>query len=232
MTEPNKDAEDFFDTWAIYRKIVAGNNMFHREIYADVAEVLNGLGCGFSLLDLGCGDAACLAPVLADVPVTSYQGVDLSETALNLAAENLAALSCPVELQRADLLQALHQTQRQYDVVFSSFAVHHLPLAQKAEFFQAAHSRLNENGMLLLIDTVREESEALPIYLDAYCQWIHKDWVGIEPEEKEIACRHIIDNDFPESLSTLQDISRQAGFEHCRQVNRYRWHRVLCFQAI
>lgn len=231
MTEPNKDAEDFFETWSIYRKIVAANNMFHREIYADVKKLLSGLDSGFSLLDLGCGDAACLAPVLADLPIAHYQGVDLSETALSLAAENLRALPGTIGLQRADLLQALLDSEARYDVVFSSFAVHHLSLPQKTAFFQVAHSRLNENGMLLLIDTVREEEEDLPAYLNAYCAWLRQDWIGIEPEEKDIACRHIIDNDFPEDLGTLQAISRQAGFGDCRELSRYRWHHVLCFQS-
>ncbi|MDO9105628.1 MAG: class I SAM-dependent methyltransferase [Methylovulum sp.] len=232
MTEPDKDAADFFDTWVIYRSIVAHNNMFHREIYADVAEFLAGLGDGFSMLDLGCGDAACLAPVLAGAAIMEYRGVDLSETALQLAAKNLAALPCPVSLQQTDLLQALHENPTQYDVIFSSFAVHHLSLPQKTAFFRAAHSRLNHNGRLLLIDTVRAEGEDLPAYLHAYCQWIDKDWIGITPEEKAVACEHIMEYDFPENMSTLSAISAQAGFTSCCQLNQYRWHRVLCFQSV
>ena len=232
MTDTNTlpGAEDFFDTWNIYRKIVANNNMFHKEIYADVQQVLTALGNDFSVLDLGCGDAACLAPVLAGQAVSHYHGVDLSQTALGLAAANLAALSCPVSFQQADLLQALLDTEQRYQVIFSSFALHHLPLAQKGEFFQAVYPRLAEGGLLLLIDTCRDADESLSTYLASYCDWLCNDWVGINDEEKTIACRHITENDLPEELATLTALARSAGFTQCLEVSQYRWHRVLSFQ--
>jgi hypothetical protein len=46
-------------------------------------------------LDLGCGGAATLAPVLKGCQVKSYNGVDLSEPALALAVKNLGVLSGP-----------------------------------------------------------------------------------------------------------------------------------------
>ncbi|MDD2723357.1 MAG: hypothetical protein PHH59_04935 [Methylovulum sp.] len=100
----DKEAENIFDTWELYRKIVSFNNMFHREIYADVANVLQTARQDFTLLDLGCGDAANLAPVLM-----------------------------------------------------------------------------------------------------------------------------IVDNDFPETLSTLQTFAQQAGFAACHAIGSYKWHKVLRF---
>jgi methylase of polypeptide subunit release factors len=52
----------------------------------------------FFFLDLGCGDAATLAPLLSNMAIQRYKGVDLSETALALAAENLKSLPCPLDL--------------------------------------------------------------------------------------------------------------------------------------
>lgn len=68
--------------------------MFHREIAADLQQLLRARfgGKPFSFFDLGCGDAATLAPVLAGLALRRYKGVDLSQTALALAAKNLAAL--------------------------------------------------------------------------------------------------------------------------------------------
>jgi methylase of polypeptide subunit release factors len=40
----------------------------------------------FSVLDLGCGDASVFAPILQRFSPVSYEGVDLSEKALSLAA--------------------------------------------------------------------------------------------------------------------------------------------------
>jgi hypothetical protein len=52
--------------------------------------------------------------------VQRYKGVDLSETALALAAENLKSLSCPVELVCRDILAALAADTGLYDVVYTT----------------------------------------------------------------------------------------------------------------
>lgn len=56
-------AANFFQTWQTYQKVVAANYMYHTEIMADIARVLNaGVGGrGFSLLDLGCDAGAAAA---------------------------------------------------------------------------------------------------------------------------------------------------------------------------
>jgi len=46
----------------------------------------------------------------------------------------------------------------------SSFALHHLVSTDKAVFFQLAYEGLSENGMLLLIDAMREEDEDHELY--------------------------------------------------------------------
>jgi SAM-dependent methyltransferase len=71
----------FFDAWDIYQKVVAGNYMFHREIGAELLRA-HFDGRPISILDLGCGDAAALAPLLKGLALQRYRGVDLSETAL------------------------------------------------------------------------------------------------------------------------------------------------------
>ena len=104
-------------------------------------------GRPFSILDLGCGDAATLAPLLEGLALQRYKGVDLSETALALAAENLKVLTCPVELAQE---AHLGRTGRgwPHDVIYSSFALHHLPTGQKAEFFRLAAQRLDQGRLI------------------------------------------------------------------------------------
>lgn len=228
MTQVHEPKQDnFFQSWNIYRKIVAANNMFHQQIYTDVKHVLQQQSGNFSLLDLGCGDAACLAPVLRDVTISAYTGVDLSAPALALAAENLSALPCPVRLELNELLSFMQQQAHQYDVIFSSFALHHLPYSLKAQFFHAARQCLTRHGVALLIDTFREPNEALPDYLSAYCQWINNEWIGVSDDEKALACQHIIDNDIPENLADTQQLAEHAGFTQCQEISHYRWHKVL-----
>lgn len=227
-----ESATAFFDTWQTYRKVVAANYMYHTEIKAHIDRLLRAQFASrrFSFLDLGCGDAATLAPLLTSMTVEHYKGVDLSETALALAAENLKSLSCPVELARRDILAALEADTGLYDVVYTSFALHHLSTEQKAEFFRLVAQRLEKDGLLLLTDVVREDDESLPVYLGRYCDQIHRDWSVLDAEEKASICDHIQNNDRPETFAELQALAQAAGLADAAAVARYGWHRVLWFQ--
>jgi hypothetical protein len=70
--------QECFDLWDTYQKVVAADYMFHREIGADVRRVLRARTAGqpFSFLDLGCGDAATLVPLLEGLALKRYKGVD------------------------------------------------------------------------------------------------------------------------------------------------------------
>jgi SAM-dependent methyltransferase len=225
-------AAAFFDVWHTYRKVVAANYMHHMDIRAHIERVLRAQFAGrpFSFLDLGCGDAATLAPLLASMAVQRYKGVDLSEAALALAAENLKGLSCPLDFSCSDILTALAADTRLYDVIYTSFALHHLSTEQKAEFFCRVAQSLEKDGSMLLTDIVREEDESLPVYLGRYCDWLRSDWDALNAEEKASACDHILNNDRPETFSVLQALAQAGELGDAVTVARYGCHRVLCFR--
>ena len=228
---PAHASKSFFDTWDTYQKVVAGDYMFHREIGVALKRVLRAQfgGQPFSILDLGCGDASTLTPLLEGLALQRYKGVDLSETALALAAENLKALACPVDLAHADILAALAAESVAYDVIYSSFALHHLPTAQKAEFFQLAAQKLNKGGVLLLVDVVREEDETLEVYHERYCDWLRRGFSALNGDEKNLICDHIVNNDLPDPCSVLQAQARAAGLKAASGSTRFGWHWLLSF---
>ena len=223
-------AAEFFDAWETYRKVVAGNHMFHREIGIEARAALRERfgDSPFSLLDLGCGDAATLAPLLEGFALESYRGVDLSRTALALAARNLAALPCPVELAEDDLMSAL-AAAAPCDAIYSGFAVHHLTTAEKAEFFKLAARKLSPGGLLLLVDVVREEDESIAVYHASYCDWLRRSWTGLEPAEREQVCAHLTENDAPEPWSVLCTQAEAAGLAPLADEAGYKWHRLMRF---
>ena len=227
-----KSATAFFDTWQTYRKVVAANYMYHIEIKADIERLLRARYAGrrFSFLDLGCGDAATVAPLLEHMAVRHYKGVDLSEAALALAAENLKSLSCPVDLVHRDILSALETDNVSYDVVYSSFALHHLSTEQKGAFFHLVAQRLVKDGVFVLTDVVLEADESLPVYLAHYCDWLRKDWSSLDTAELAAICDHIQNNDRPETFADLRALAQAAGLTDAAGVSGYRWHRVLRFQ--
>ncbi len=221
---------EIFDLWDTYHKVVVEDFMSHRAIGEEVERALKTRfhGRGFSLLDLGCGDASVLAPILRRVAPARYRGVDLSEKALTLAAENLRSLPCPVELAQGDMLSALADGKT-YDAIHSSFVLHHLSTDDKAEFFRAAARALALDGLLLLVDTVREENETLDDYLRHYCDWINAEWVGLSTVEKSAVFEHITTSDRPEPLSVLDAQAREVGLKRLPGDAKHGWHRLMRF---
>ncbi len=226
---PDDPAGFFQDGWPVYRKIVDNNYMFHREIYGDISRFIEEhfQKHPISILDLGCGDASQTAEALRDCRVSSYQGCDLSEVALGLAGQNLRHLSCQVNLVCTHMLDGLSQVDEPFDVVFSSFALHHLAYDEKRRFFDLSHRAMKQDGVLLLVDVMREEHEDLAAYLDAYLDYAAKQWRALGKEEFAAVFNHVSENDFPETLSEYAAMAEASGFAGVEPLNRYTWHRTL-----
>jgi cyclopropane fatty-acyl-phospholipid synthase-like methyltransferase len=231
MSHAITEVSEFFNAWAIYQKVLANNYMHHREIYQAVkallAEQLETRP--FKLLDLGCGDASFLVQALEGRAIQHYTGFDLSDPALALAAENIAPLGCRAELINIDFMTGLAQTKERFDIVFTSYALHHLTREEKSKFFHLAHSVLSENGMLLIIDTMREPNETLPVYLDNYCQWVQEQWLQCEEQEFTAIFQHIRNNDLPETAADLSALAEAADFYPATSIYQLPWHQVLSF---
>jgi ubiquinone/menaquinone biosynthesis C-methylase UbiE len=205
--------------------------MHHDEIYRDVQRFLaDRYGHQpFALLDLGCGSARHLARALEGRSVSRYVGYDLADTALAEAARNLAGFDCQVELNKGDLLSGLRANGEKFDVVFTSFALHHLASSEKSVFFQSAYRRLNEDGVLLFIDTMRDDDEARGLYLDRYCAWLRSKCETLSVEALDLLCAHIRNSDFPETTTVVQAMATDAGFSRHVEMNRFGWHHTWCF---
>lgn len=222
----------FFDEWSIYDEILDRNYMLHDEIYRDVHRFLADRhgDSPFAILDLGCGSARHLAQTLKECSVSRYVGYDLSEVALTHASRNLASLGCPVELHQGDLLQGLTERSEKFDLIFTSFALHHLSSTEKAVFFQLAYPLLSDDGTLLVIDTIRDEGEQRELCLERYCAWLRSSCKTLSPAALDLLCAHIRDNDFPETAAALGAMARRAGFGDPLEISRFRWHHTWCLR--
>ncbi|MGR9087063.1 MAG: class I SAM-dependent methyltransferase [Gammaproteobacteria bacterium] len=234
MSNCPKESEirEFFDAWSIYDQVLDRNYMHHEELYTNVRQFLENRYSGRppAVLDLGCGSARHLARALSGIKVGRYLGYDLSKTALSAAADNLKDSGGPIELREGDLLEGLKQNRQRFDLVFSGFALHHLDATDKSAFFRSAFEGLQDPGILLLIDVMREENETLTIYLDRYCDWIQSEWRGLPPAAVDAICTHVQNNDRPEKGSTLCAMATEAGFAEGFEISAYRWHRLCCFK--
>jgi len=229
MTRAIKNS--FFDEWSVYDQVLDHNYMHHDDIYRDVQRFLADRydDRPFTLLDLGCGSARHLAQALKGCSIIRYVGYDLSDVALAHASGNLSLIGCPFELHQGNLLNGLRTINETVDVVFTSFALHHLATAEKEMFFQSAYERLRKDGILLLIDTMREESEERSVYLDRYCAWLRSNCETLSPAALDLLCAHIRSCDFPETALTLGAMATRAGFGRGVEISRIGWHHTLCF---
>ncbi|MCX7107988.1 MAG: class I SAM-dependent methyltransferase [Methylococcales bacterium] len=225
---------EFFNAWAIYRKVLANNYMHHKEIYEAVTRLIleQWEARPFKLLDLGCGDASYIAEGLKGRAIELYTGFDLSDPALELAAKNIAPLGCKTDLVNIDFMEGMAQTKDHFDIIFTSYALHHLTKSEKAKFFQLAHSLLTENGLLLVIDLMREPNETLPVFLDNYCQGVREEWLQLDEQEMTAITQHIRHNDNPETVATLSALAEAESFSPASRLYKLPMHQFLCFKKI
>ena len=100
--------EIFQNQWDVYRKFLKHDYLSNAKAAAALREFLTGeVTRPYRFLDLACGDASGIVPMLAQTPIEQYRGVDLSAPALALAKDNLAALPCTVMLDEADFSTAM-----------------------------------------------------------------------------------------------------------------------------
>ncbi|WP_052672560.1 class I SAM-dependent methyltransferase [Aliterella atlantica] len=113
--------------------------MEHREFYSVLHQFLvERHQKPFHLLDLRCGDAYNTTSALVGTPIQAYYGIDITQVAIALAGNNLAAIPCPKTLIESDFIslvpQLLKTHQKCFDVILASFSLHHLQLTQKDTF--------------------------------------------------------------------------------------------------
>jgi ubiquinone/menaquinone biosynthesis C-methylase UbiE len=209
----DKNAVDIFKAhWTLYQKIVRENYMLHRDFRKLIRDHLFNERVGLKVLDLGCGDASQILPLLRELPVIRYTGYDLSEPALALARESLALLDAEVMLQAGAMESLILTESLTYDLVYSSYAIHHLQDEQKRQLLQGIANRLLDGGKFIWIDVFRREGQSREDYLDAYLGMIGSTWTTLTPLERDLIFDHIRNFDFPPENTLAIRWMQEAGF--------------------
>lgn len=231
VSPPSQDPSRLFrENWATYQKVIRGNYMFHRELTAAVIDQFDAMPASpLAILDLGCGDASQLAEILKTRQVAEYLGCDLSPFALELARHNLSSLGDRALVQCGDMLSLLRQTQpSRFDVVFSSFAVHHLSHDDKCVFFSECRRVLAATGCVILVDVMREEGETRQEYLDRYFAVAFPSSSLTEQDRSRIV-EHARAFDFPETAATFQSMASASGLAEAKRLQKCSWHQAWCY---
>jgi len=221
----------FRKTWGTYQKVISNNLMYHREITGAVRNIFKAHPGPLNVIDLGCGDAAHISKILKPGQVAEYCGCDLSPYALDVARNNLEPFGIRVNLICRDMIAVLKEAPaNHFDLVYSGYALHHLPIEGKQAFFTECRRILRENGCVILVDVMREEGQARPEYLDDYNEAVATQWDALTKAERDEVQEHIRNCDFPETPSLMQSLAQNAGLKNCRKLEKRTWHEVWCYQ--
>jgi tRNA (cmo5U34)-methyltransferase len=112
------------------------------------------------VLDLGTGDGVTLALVLSARPDATGVGLDFGEEMLRRAQDRFAG-DPRVEIDRHDLDRPLPTTRGDFDVVVSSFAIHHLVPARQHALYREVFAILRPGGRFVNAEHVASPTEAL-----------------------------------------------------------------------
>lgn len=208
-------SDQLFEEWQIYEKLLIHDYMDHRAFFKRLqAEVLARFGRPVSILDLGCGDLTPILPMLENLPVQRYVGIDASGVALALAARRLEKLSVPGRLLEGDLLAAMPENGDSFDVVLASFSLHHLADPKdKQRVLEAGRQRLSRDGLFALVDVFCADSEPRDRYVERWIDHAEARYLALHEAELKILFDHVRARDFPVSLKAFETLGKQAGLE-------------------
>lgn len=209
----NQQPDALFSQWQTYAKLVTHNHMLHREFFDVIAAELNKrYSRPVSILDLGCGDAVPAQRLLQQIQTERYVGVDESKDALAIAQGKLAALSVNFKLACLDMREAFKQRAASFDVVMSSYALHHLDRDGKRTLLRDARRCLTDQSCFVIADIFRRENEPRSTYLDAWIDHAAQAYTSLHDGELELLFEHVRTRDFPEAPSALAQLSLEAGY--------------------
>ncbi len=221
----------FSDNWNVYQKIIANNYMLHKEFSHYTREALaNAVHPIKSVLDLGCGDAQLIAKDLASIDIDSYTGYDLSEAALAQAEHFLQYLPTQKNLSLGRMENLIQESTNTWDLIYSSYAIHHLSDQGKQQIMQDIYDHLHPNGLFLMIDVMRKKDQSREAYMDDYIGGIRQNWPGLEIREQDMIANHIHEYDFPAIDQDLIDWATNIGFSVQKAPVQNDRHQMLIMQ--
>lgn len=175
-------------------------------------------------LDLGIGTGYFTEKFLQRYPNASVVAVDGAEAMIELAKTRLGDLATQVDIRVADFrqLDQLGLQSGSFDVVFSSYALHHLNRDEKQRVVAQAMSLLKADGWFLNADLIVAESPQMEeriqeLRIQGILERANREDVRFRDAATVRACLDEIelqDGDQPQSLLTDLHILNDASVRH------------------
>jgi ubiquinone/menaquinone biosynthesis C-methylase UbiE len=219
MPQSFSRVKEVFDGWAMYNAVVEADYMHHAELVATLSAWWQRQPEPLRIVDLGCGDAWLATHTFRDANVASYHGVDVSDSAAELARANIAIWAGRAEVVAGNLADFLHAVpDASATVVLASYSIHHFASDAKIELINECRRVLAPGGTLIWIDAVRRNDESRDAYIDRLTHVMQNDWSALTPDQRQKACTHVRESDFPETAKWMLDQVEAAGFERADTI--------------
>lgn len=212
MQETN-DASLYFDAnWKRYQSTLAGNSLYHKEMGEALNQFIDThVKPSFSLVDVGCGDSSTIAPILRHKKIKHYVGIDAAPNVLKLAEKQMAVVSCEQQFICDDMSAAILKLNSKADIIFTSYAVHHLSKERKIQSIHDCKNQLNDAGVLVMVDGVLDMGQTREQWLDALEHRLNTTQT-MTPDELQFRMQHPRADDHPEAIETFQQIASEQGW--------------------
>jgi 2-polyprenyl-3-methyl-5-hydroxy-6-metoxy-1,4-benzoquinol methylase len=221
----------FIRNWEIYQKVIRENYMKHLELGEAAQKHLQIFvqHSPIRMLDIGCGDAHQISEQLKPLNLSTYTGYDLSEQATKFAEKHFSEIEKNAKFQIGRMEELIKKDHASYNVVYSSFAIHHLNDNEKKEIIEDIYHKLEANGLFILIDIKRLPRQSIDGYKKSYAHWINEDWHALDKDEKNAIIDHLNTCDIPVETQTYVEYALDSGFSLLEEVNVDSRHALLAF---
>jgi ubiquinone/menaquinone biosynthesis C-methylase UbiE len=233
MAIDSKQQTLFDRSWNLYKKIVAADFMHHQRLQQLAADQIRAMDNEhpISILDIGCGDASPFIPLLDIRPVANYTGYDLSEVAIEYSRSNLSSTQVPFTLKTGNMTELILEENQMFDLIYSSYVIHHLSDQEKYNFFSQIAQKLNPGGTFIYIDVVRENDQSLDQYRKEYTAKV-LGWDILDENQKQEVVDHVSQYDFPARHTDLMQWFSDLGMELIRAEMGDAKHRFFSLKKI
>lgn len=216
---------DYFNSNAkrVYDKVAQENLMRHNEIYAQLHRELKKFGdAPIAILDIGCSTAERMSRELhaSGIRIDRYHGVDISPASIQEARKNSSVLNGDRHFWTGDFRQqAGSLPDNKYDLIWSSYCMHHEKTPEDKEaFLRACRDKLSTkaNAAIIITDLICQENESVEQSRERFINKAFDVWMPVfqnEPELVNEVKRHIYNSDYPIKISELRKSAAKLGLK-------------------
>jgi len=168
------------------------------------------------VLDLGCGDGLFIQELSKSFKLSQVTLVDGSAQMLDAAQKRLSGQEICYFIQASfQQLFADNLLNENFDFIYSSLAIHHLPFDEKRKLYAYIYERLSPGGWFIHYDVVLPPSEKLEKwYLSFWREWIsehpsmerREQLLGIPDQYKGNS------DNMPDTLGSQLEVLKDVGF--------------------